>query len=91
MARRRKKQVAKKVTAKKMGGAGNVKMVCFIHPHTQGSNALYCSPYENCVMGKSSLCAYICMQKCCISETAEWISIKFGAVAVDSSPCQAQF
>jgi hypothetical protein len=33
MARRRKKQVAKKVTAKKMGGAGNVRMVCFIYQH----------------------------------------------------------
>jgi len=41
MARRMKKHVAKKVTAKKMGGAGNVRMVCFIHAHTQRSNALY--------------------------------------------------
>jgi len=37
-------------------------------------------------MGKSSLCAYIGMQKCFIFETAEWISVKFGAVGVDSYP-----
>jgi hypothetical protein len=86
-----KKQDAKKVTAKKMGGAGKVRMVCFIHPHTQRSNVLYSqTPYEKCVMGRSSLCAYIRMQKC-ISETAEWVSNKFGAVAVDNSACQGQF